>query len=79
MFIYNFFCSEKLLNDIVNKKVVIPGKVKNVGKTYKTFIDEDDLESIQNIMHTLLGYGVSWQEDHDHELSEDELKLLRSY
>ncbi len=79
MFIYNFFCNDKLLNDISGHKICLPGKVKNFGKTYKVFIEEEDLDSIQKIMSILLGHGVSWQEDHDHELSVEEERLLRTY
>jgi hypothetical protein len=63
--------------DIEIGKINLP--CKRSGKSLRVSVDENDLDFLEKVIDLIHQYGVSSQEDHDHDLSKREKEILRGY
>ena len=77
MIFFSIYCTEKLARDIEIGKVSIPCKMN--GRNLRVSVDEDDFDFLEKVIDVIHQYGVSSQEDHDHDLSKREKEILRGY
>ncbi len=76
MIFFYIYCTDRLVDDINNKKVLL--KNQNIsGKNLKITI-ENDVNYLNSVIEMIHNYGVSSQYDIDDEISEEEIKILEN-